>query len=125
MVDEVTQALQLVKDKTLSRLDVQQVSAIRNQQVFNITLFNHNYEGKRMSSDQVTGYFKRASKRYHVKISPHRFRHTFATQVANQGGQNLKHLQNMLGHTNIKTTLGYVQSDTESMRTMVGEIRAL
>jgi site-specific recombinase XerD len=125
MVDEVAQALQLVKGKTLSRLDVQQANSIRNQQVFNITLFNHHYEGKRMNSDQVTGYFKRASKRYHITVSPHRFRHTFATQVANQGEKNLKHLQRMLGHTNIKTTLGYVQSDTESMRTMVGGIRAL
>jgi site-specific recombinase XerD len=125
VVDEVAQALQLVKDKTLSRLDMQQVNSIRSQQVFNITLFNHHYEGKQMSPDQVTGYFKRASKRYHVKISLHRFRHTFATQVANQGERNLKHLQNMLGHTNIKTTLGYVQSDTESMRMMVGGIRAL
>lgn len=125
MVDEIVQPLMTLKEKTLGKLEVGQVGAIRNRQVFNITLFHPRYKGERMMPEQVTGYFKRASKRYQVKISPHRFRHTFATEAANQGEQNLKHLQNMLGHTSIKTTLGYVQSDTESMRRMVGDIRVL
>lgn len=125
MVDEVAHALLYVRQKTLERLSVSQVAAVRNHQVFNITLFHHKYKGKRMEPEQVTGYFKRASLRYKVKISPHRFRHTFATQVANQGDRNLKHLQSMLGHTSIKTTLGYVQSDTESMRKMTQGLRSL
>lgn len=125
MVEEIVQPLMMLKEKTLGKLEVGQVAAIRNRQVFNITLFHPRYKGEQMQPEQVTGYFKRASKHYHVTISPHRFRHTFATQAANRGGQNLKHLQNMLGHTSIKTTLGYVQSDTESMRQMVGGIRVL
>ena len=125
MADEITQPLLSLKEKVLERLEVKQDNAIRSQQVFNVTLFNPNYKGKQMTSEQVTGYFKRASKRYQIKLSPHRFRHTFATQAANTSGQNLKHLQNMLGHTSIKTTLGYVQSDTDSMRQMMREIRSL
>lgn len=119
MTAEVVQALRVVKDKTLGKLEVGQVAAIRQLQVFNITLFNPDYAGKQMIPEQVTGYFKRVSLRYKVKISPHRFRHTFATQAANRGGQNLRHLQRMLGHTSLKTTLGYVESDTESMREMI------
>jgi integrase len=125
MLPVVAQALLAVRAKTLEKLGLGQPATLRANQVFNITLFHRRYAGDRMKPEQVTGFFKRASKRYQIKISPHRFRHTFATQAANRGGQNLTHLQKMLGHTSIKTTLGYVHSDTESMRLMVGGLRLL
>lgn len=125
LLEEIVQPLMVLREKTLERLAVEKIIATRNLQVFNITLFNTDYAGTQMKPEQVTGYFKRASKRYKLKISPHRFRHTFATQVANRGEKNLKHLQQMLGHSSLKTTLGYVQSDTESMRVMAEELRVL
>lgn len=125
MVDEIVQALLFVRHKTMERMSLTEATGIRNAQVFNITLFHPKYRGKAMKPEQVTGYFKRVSKRYRVKLSPHRFRHTFATEAASQGERNLKHLQHMLGHTSIKTTLGYVHSDTESMREMTKNIRSI
>jgi integrase len=125
MVDMVVPSLLHVRQKTLERLSVENVASISQSQVFNITLFHLKYSGERMTPEQLTGFFRRISKRYRVKLSPHRFRHTFATAAANQSGRNLKHLQQMLGHTSIKTTLGYVHSDTDSMREMVKGIRPI
>ncbi len=125
MVPEVAAALLYVRHRTHERIGASGEGSLRSAQVFNITLFHPKYRGKEMKPEQVTGWFRRVSQRYQVSLSPHRFRHTFATEAANQGGQNLKHLQHMLGHTSIKTTLGYVHSDTESMRGMAANIRGI
>jgi site-specific recombinase XerD len=42
------------------------------------------------------------------KISPHTFRHTYAVHYLNAGG-SLFHLQKLLGHENITTTLHYLK----------------
>lgn len=95
----------------------------RNDQVFNVTLFNPDYKGDRMTWEHVAGAFKRISKRSGVKVSPHRFRHTFATQLAKQG--NLRDLQQMLGHTNLSTTMEYVEPSVNQMRDMLGAIHEI
>jgi len=42
------------------------------------------------------------------KISPHTFRHTYAVHYLNSGG-TLFHLQKLLGHSNLTTTLHYLK----------------
>ena len=42
------------------------------------------------------------------KISPHTFRHTYAVHYLNSGG-TLFHLQKLLGHANLTTTLHYLK----------------
>ena len=42
------------------------------------------------------------------KVSPHTFRHTFAVHYLNSGGL-LFHLQKLLGHANLTTTLHYLK----------------
>lgn len=42
------------------------------------------------------------------KISPHTFRHTYAVHYLNAGG-SLMHLQQLLGHENVTTTLNYLK----------------
>jgi len=42
------------------------------------------------------------------RVSPHTLRHTFAVHYLNQGG-SLFHLQKLLGHVNITTTLHYLK----------------
>lgn len=48
------------------------------------------------------------------RISPHTFRHTFASNFIRQGG-NPFHLQRILGHNHISTTMKYVHLQSEDL----------
>ena len=49
------------------------------------------------------------------KVSPHTFRHSFATHLV-EGGADLKAVQDMLGHESITTTEIYTHLDTHYLR---------
>ena len=49
------------------------------------------------------------------KISPHTFRHTFATHLV-EGGADLRAVQDMLGHVSITTTEIYTHLDAQYLR---------
>ncbi len=56
-----------------------------------------------------------------VPLSPHKFRHTVATLLVRKY-RDLTHAMKLLGHSDIRTTMGYVQEDMGSMRIMLDNL---
>jgi integrase len=87
-------------------------------QAFNVTQFNPKYAGDAMNETQVSGFFKRLSKRLGFKASSHRFRHTMATEIAKTG--KIKPLQLILGHSDVRTTMNfYIHPDYDELKSVL------
>lgn len=76
-----------------------------------------NRRGKQLTRVMVFHIVKKAAKEAGIdkNISPHTFRHSFATHLV-EGGANLKAVQDMLGHESITTTEIYTHLDTEYLK---------
>lgn len=76
-----------------------------------------NRRGKRLSRVMVFLFIKDLAVKAEVKksISPHTFRHSFATHLV-EGGADLRAVQEMLGHESITTTEIYTHLDRDFLR---------
>jgi len=76
-----------------------------------------NRRGKRLSRVMVFTMIKRLAEAAGIKktISPHTFRHSFATHMV-EGGADLRAVQEMLGHESITTTEIYTHIDRSYLR---------
>ncbi len=77
-----------------------------------------NRRGSRLSRIMIFLILKELAKKAGItkSISPHTFRHSFATHLV-EGGADLRAVQEMLGHESITTTEIYTHLDREFLRT--------
>ena len=76
-----------------------------------------NRNGRQLSRVMVFYIIKELAKKMNLKkkISPHTFRHSFATHLID-GGADLRAVQEMLGHESITTTEIYTHLDRDYLR---------
>jgi integrase/recombinase XerD len=86
-----------------------------------IYVFLNRY-GRRLTRVMVFTIIKNLARNIGLKknISPHTFRHSFATHLI-EGGADLRAVQEMLGHVSITTTEIYTHLDRDYLRQVITE----
>jgi integrase/recombinase XerD len=79
-----------------------------------------NRRGKKLSRVMVFTIIKNLAEKINLnkRISPHTFRHSFATHLIN-GGADLRAVQEMLGHESILTTEIYTHLDRDYLKNTI------
>ncbi len=79
-----------------------------------------NNRGSKLTRVMIFTIIKQLAKKIGLKkqISPHTFRHSFATHLI-EGGADLRAVQEMLGHENISTTEIYTHLDKDYLRSAI------
>lgn len=101
-------------------MELKQRKQPESSQLFNLNVFSRRTRRKNqpMSKNQLTHIFRHISALVGFTSSPHRFRHTVATQLMKKP-ENVYIVQKLLGHKDISVTLGYIEHDVEMLRETV------
>lgn len=99
------------------------IEQIRNGMPIQKGFENHvflNRRGKKLTRVMIFTIIKNLAAKAGIKknISPHTFRHSFATHLV-EGGADLRAVQEMLGHESITTTEIYTHLDRDYLRSVV------
>lgn len=107
----------IAREKVMAYLDERQGARTSED-----TLFLNN-RGRRLTRVMVFTVIKQAAARAGIDkhISPHTFRHSFATHLL-EGGASIRQVQEMLGHESISTTEIYTHLDGERLRQTVEKL---
>lgn len=91
-------------------------------QVFNLALAASGTVGTNsLTVTQVSSAFARISKATETRFSPHRLRHTLATQLVH-AEVDLVHIKEMLGHSDLTTTAIYVEPSLKRLQDAVDRL---
>ncbi|MCE8005274.1 tyrosine-type recombinase/integrase [Billgrantia ethanolica] len=88
----------------------------RHDQLFNVNRFSLRHRRETMNVWQVEGFFNRLSRYCGNRVTPHRFRHSLATDLMRSPGRDIFLTQQVCGHTDIRSTIGYVAPDLATLR---------
>ena len=107
-----------VKKLLLEYLENQRNELIQNGEENNYVFLNA--RGKPLTNRGVQDIVNKVAMQYNatIKISPHTFRHSFATHLLDQG-VDLLTIQLLLGHQNLTTTQIYTQISKEKLRQVI------
>ncbi|HHQ4229943.1 TPA: site-specific integrase [Pseudomonas aeruginosa] len=105
----------------LSRLlqEADRAGFVDDDQLFNVNRFSPHYKSKVMNSDQVEAMYRKLTEKVGVRMTPHRFRHTLATDLMKAPERNIHLTKCLLNHSNIQTTMSYIEADYDHMRTVL------
>lgn len=102
----------------------QERGAVQTDLLFNASRF----DGRKviladvMTYQPLRAFFRRLSTECRCTITPHRFRHTIATDMMKSPDRNLKVVQTLLGHSSVAVTLEYVEGNIDSLRVALDEV---
>lgn len=113
-----------IGDSALKQLDIL-LHQVRNHMEIKPAYVDHvflNLRGTSISRISVFNLIKSLAKKANIQksISPHTFRHSFATHLV-EGGADLRAVQQMLGHESITTTEIYTHLDREYLKSVVNQ----
>lgn len=91
-------------------------SYLEKRNADNEALFLNKFHGRlteRSVARMIEKYMKKAA--MHLRVSPHTFRHSFATHLLDNGA-DLRAVQEFLGHSSLSTTQIYTHVTTERLK---------
>ena len=82
--------------------------------------------GKQLSSDTIQRIVKKAALKAELEknVTPHVLRHSFATHLLD-AGENIRKIQELLGHSNLNTTQIYTHVSTEQLKKVESPLDSL
>ena len=111
------QRLVPVSNKALKEIDIYKTDRARLPVIHDGNILFLNRRGRKLTRAMIFTIIKELALKADIrkKISPHTFRHSFATHLI-EGGADLRAVQEMLGHESILTTEIYTHIDRSFLR---------
>ena len=111
------QRLVPVSSKALKEIDIYKTGRNMLPEIHDSNILFLNRRGRKLTRAMIFTIVKDLAQKAGIKkkISPHTFRHSFATHLI-EGGADLRAVQEMLGHESILTTEIYTHIDRSFLR---------
>ncbi|MFH1696590.1 MAG: site-specific tyrosine recombinase/integron integrase [Candidatus Diapherotrites archaeon] len=89
---------------------------LKHKKIKSDSLFSKK-NGKPLSADTIQRIIRESAEKAGIQkhVTPHSMRHSFATHLL-EGGENIRKIQELLGHSNLNTTQIYTTVSTEELK---------